>query len=149
MDVLFLICFTKMNFMLLISHRLRIQVRDFPNAFTHPTIRKAFGGWGQEVFQEQDSWLAQIVMYLLEFYKVASLTTVFLNFINTLFIIIIIIIITIINIILFLSSSSWCLCHRFPFLWYFSSWTSGAPHHSGFKFQIVALSLLLIERMHI
>jgi hypothetical protein len=31
--------------------------------------------------------------------------------------------------------------HRFPFSWYFS-WTSGAPHHSGFKFHIVALSLL-------
>jgi hypothetical protein len=31
-------------------------------------------------------------------------------------------------------------CHRFPFPWYFS-WTSGAPHHSDFRFQIVALSL--------
>jgi hypothetical protein len=30
----------------------------------------------------------------------------------------------------------------FPFLWYFCSWTSGAPHHSGFKFHIVAISLL-------
>jgi hypothetical protein len=26
------------------------------------------------------------------------------------------------------------------FSWYFSSWTSGEPHHSGFKFLIVALS---------
>jgi len=32
--------------------------------------------------------------------------------------------------------------HRFPFIWYFFSWTSGAPHHSGFKFHIVAFSLL-------
>jgi hypothetical protein len=33
--------------------------------------------------------------------------------------------------------------HRFPFHWYFSSWTIGAPHHySSFKFHIVALSLL-------
>jgi hypothetical protein len=30
---------------------------------------------------------------------------------------------------------------RFPFPWYFSS-TSGTPHHLGFKFQFVALSLL-------
>jgi hypothetical protein len=34
--------------------------------------------------------------------------------------------------------------NRFPFLWYFSSWTTGAPHHSDFKFQIVALSLLCV-----
>jgi hypothetical protein len=27
------------------------------------------------------------------------------------------------------------------FSWYFSSWTSGEPHHSGFNFLIVALSL--------
>jgi hypothetical protein len=27
------------------------------------------------------------------------------------------------------------------FSWYFSSWTSGEPHHSGFKFLIVVLSL--------
>jgi len=27
----------------------------------------------------------------------------------------------------------------FPFLRYFSSWTCGASHHSGFKIQIVAL----------
>jgi len=32
--------------------------------------------------------------------------------------------------------------HRFFFPWYFSSWTNGAPHHSGFNFQIVALSIL-------
>jgi len=32
--------------------------------------------------------------------------------------------------------------HRFPFPCYFSSWTSGAPHHPGFKFHIVALPLL-------
>jgi len=31
---------------------------------------------------------------------------------------------------------------RFPFPWYLFSWTSGTPHHSGFKFQTVALSLL-------
>jgi hypothetical protein len=29
--------------------------------------------------------------------------------------------------------------HRFPFPWYFSSWTSGTPHH---QFQVVELSLL-------
>jgi hypothetical protein len=27
------------------------------------------------------------------------------------------------------------------FSWYFSSWTNGEPHHSGFKFLIVALPL--------
>jgi hypothetical protein len=32
--------------------------------------------------------------------------------------------------------------HTFPFPWYFFSWTSGAPHHSDFKFHTVALSLL-------
>jgi len=31
--------------------------------------------------------------------------------------------------------------HRFP-AWYLYSWTSGASHHSGFKFQVVALSLV-------
>jgi hypothetical protein len=31
--------------------------------------------------------------------------------------------------------------HGFPFPRYFFSWTSGAPHHSGFKIQIVALTL--------
>jgi hypothetical protein len=31
--------------------------------------------------------------------------------------------------------------HRFPFPWYFSSWTSGAPHHSCYKFQIAPPSL--------
>jgi hypothetical protein len=31
--------------------------------------------------------------------------------------------------------------HRFPFPRYFS-WTNGAPHHSSFKFQTVALCLL-------
>jgi hypothetical protein len=31
--------------------------------------------------------------------------------------------------------------HRFSFPWYFSSWASGKPHHSGFKSHIVALSL--------
>jgi hypothetical protein len=31
--------------------------------------------------------------------------------------------------------------HRFYFPWYFSSWASGEPHHSGFKSQIVTLSL--------
>jgi hypothetical protein len=33
------------------------------------------------------------------------------------------------------------LLSRFSFSWYFS-WTSGTPHHSGFKFQSVELSLL-------
>jgi hypothetical protein len=28
--------------------------------------------------------------------------------------------------------------------WYFSSWASGEPHHSGFKSQLEALSLLLL-----
>jgi hypothetical protein len=32
--------------------------------------------------------------------------------------------------------------HRFPFPWYFSSWTSGAPHHPGFSFQILSIYLL-------
>jgi hypothetical protein len=31
--------------------------------------------------------------------------------------------------------------HRFHFTWYFFSWASGEPHHSGFKSQTVALSL--------
>jgi len=31
--------------------------------------------------------------------------------------------------------------HRFFFPWYFSSWASGEPHLSGFKSQLVALSL--------
>jgi hypothetical protein len=31
--------------------------------------------------------------------------------------------------------------HRFPFPCYFSPWASGEPHHSGFKSQIVALSI--------
>jgi len=51
----------------------------------------------------------------------------------------IIIVITITSIIVFITTISY---HRFPLPWYFSSWTSGAPHNSGFNFQIVALSLL-------
>jgi hypothetical protein len=34
--------------------------------------------------------------------------------------------------------------HVFTFPWYFSSWASGEPHHSGFKSQTVALSLFII-----
>jgi hypothetical protein len=30
----------------------------------------------------------------------------------------------------------------FPFSWYFSYWNNDAPRHSGFKFQVLALSLL-------
>jgi hypothetical protein len=33
------------------------------------------------------------------------------------------------------------LSRVFFFPWYFSSWASGEPHHSGFKSQLVALSL--------
>jgi hypothetical protein len=40
--------------------------------------------------------------------------------------------------------------HWFSFPWYFSSWTNGEPHHSGFKSQIVALSfwceMFLVQR---
>jgi hypothetical protein len=32
---------------------------------------------------------------------------------------------------------------RFPFPWHFFSWTNGTPHHSGFKFQTVALFLIM------
>jgi hypothetical protein len=31
--------------------------------------------------------------------------------------------------------------HRFSFPWYFFSWASGEPYHSGFKSQIVALTI--------
>jgi hypothetical protein len=31
--------------------------------------------------------------------------------------------------------------HTFSCPWYFSSWTNGEPHHSGFKSQTAALSL--------
>jgi len=34
--------------------------------------------------------------------------------------------------------------HRFPFPWQFSSSTTFAPHHSGFKFQIVAVTFLIM-----
>jgi hypothetical protein len=32
--------------------------------------------------------------------------------------------------------------HTFFYTWYFSCWCYAEPHHSGFKFQIVALLLL-------
>lgn len=41
------------------------------------------------------------------------------------------------------NSLIWASSHFLPqdsFLWYFSSWTSGAPHNSGFKFESVALT---------
>jgi hypothetical protein len=33
------------------------------------------------------------------------------------------------------------LSHVFFLPWYFSSWASGEPHHSGLKSQLIALSL--------
>jgi hypothetical protein len=35
--------------------------------------------------------------------------------------------------------------HRFSFPWHFSSSASGEPQHSGFKSQIVALSLFMCD----
>jgi len=37
--------------------------------------------------------------------------------------------------------------HRFPLPWYLSSWSNGAPHHSGFKFHAVAPSLLRVNAL--
>jgi len=39
-------------------------------------------------------------------------------------------IITVISIIIIILMSY----HRFPFTWYNSSWTNGAPHHTSFRF---------------
>jgi len=51
--------------------------------------------------------------------------------------VIIIIVIVVIGIIIIIMSY-----HMLPFLWYYFFWTNIAPYHSGFKFQIVAFSLL-------
>jgi hypothetical protein len=36
------------------------------------------------------------------------------------------------------------LLRRFPFPWYSSSWTSGALHHSSFKFYIIIIIIIII-----